>query len=97
MSDFFDAQNVGVGRRETFEMFAMRKIDSAETRKVNNPSPASRFRRQVDAASTAYPLKGKEAGRDAGTLSPLRFHYILVRERNDNTTTKSLILAQDER
>ena len=42
VSDFFDAFS---GRwREIIEMFAMRKIDSAETRK-GNPVSTSRFRK----------------------------------------------------
>jgi len=41
VSDFFDAF-FGV-KREIIEMFAMRKIDSAETRK-GNPESTSRFR-----------------------------------------------------
>ena len=98
VSDFFDAFS---GRwHEIIEMFAMRKIDSAETRKGNPRVHVKIPTRQVNtqAQQIREPSPhGGEVGPGHGTEPPLRFHLNSCKRINDNTTTKSLILAQDER
>ena len=80
-------------------MFAMRKIDSAETRKGNSRVRVKIPKKTGKDTSTANPKAPpcEVPGRD-GQNDAVAFSLIFSQEnKNDNTTTKSLILAQDER
>ena len=82
------------------------QIGAESDSKQSSLTCLQQYRRSTREREFLFPLILKHSTRNkAGIIRDrtlnsglvLRFHYILEIEKNDNTTTKSLILAQDER
>ena len=89
----------GVGGRESLVLWNVCNEENWQCRdkEKETTESTSRFRRQVKIqrhSSKSCRQRCRAGTRDE---SPLRFHLNSWKRRNDNTTTKSLILAQDER